>query len=551
MILITLAVGVAATIRQTHIARQQAEAAKAERARAERRFNDVRDLANSLIFEIHDSIQSLPGATPSRRLLLDRAVQYLDKLSQDANGDVNLERELAWAYHRLATVQGDTTQSNLGQVGAAEVSNKKAMALFEAVARANPSNLTDQLNLAMAYRWRAFFDIYEKTGRAEIERALAVTEPLMRTNADNIDLQNERALEYGILADIQDAAGDRLQAIDSYRNVRDLRQQIVARNPAYPGARQGLAKISVMLAHEMGRFGARNEGLKLMTAAIADFEKLLKESDGNPGLVREVSAAEGRRGDIELIQGDISAARKDFSTSQQRIERLARLDPENKMLQSDLWVVQFQDGKALALAGRYAEALPRLEGAFRGYQALHLEADVGPGPPAMQAWIGEAQAGLRNFSGALKNYEAASAGLAADEANFDDARCDLAVIEAKIGGVLLKLGKTSEAKAHFDRALEVAKPDWSIAHSDFPALYAAADAYVGLGDVVTAQGRAAKTIAPSTWQKDACDAYEKGVAVWRHMPTQSRLSGNGYLAIELAEISRRLLNCAGSGPTHP
>src|SRR6267378_5734291 len=136
--LIALVVGVGLTVREARIARQQAEIAKAERGRAEKRFNDVRKLANSLIFEIHDSIQGLPGATPSRKLLLDRAVEYLDKLSQDASGDVDLQRELAWGYQRLAAVQGDTSQSNLGQVGAATASNRKALEMFETVAKMNP-----------------------------------------------------------------------------------------------------------------------------------------------------------------------------------------------------------------------------------------------------------------------------------------------------------------------------------------------------------------------------------------------------------------------------
>ena len=52
-----------------------------ERARAEKRFNDVRQLSDSLIFDVHDAIQNLPGATPARKLLLDRAVQYLDRWS--------------------------------------------------------------------------------------------------------------------------------------------------------------------------------------------------------------------------------------------------------------------------------------------------------------------------------------------------------------------------------------------------------------------------------------------------------------------------------------
>ena len=59
----------------------------------------------------------------------------------------------------------------------------------------------------MAYRWRAFVDIYESVGLAEIHRALAVTEPLMHTSPGKVDLKNERAQEYYILANIQDAVG--------------------------------------------------------------------------------------------------------------------------------------------------------------------------------------------------------------------------------------------------------------------------------------------------------------------------------------------------------
>jgi serine/threonine protein kinase/tetratricopeptide (TPR) repeat protein len=544
MVAMTLAVGVAATVRQARIAHREAEIASSERARAEKRFSDVRELANSLIFEIHDSIQGLPGATPSRKLLLDRAVQYLDKLSQDAAGDINLQRELAWAYHRLATVQGDTTQSNLGEVNAAEVSNRKAMALFEAVAKANPNNVTDQLNLAMAYRGRAFFDIYETTGRAEIDRALAVTEPLLHMSIGNVDLENERAQEEFILAQIQDAAGDRLLAIDSFRNVLDLRQKIVRTNPAYPGIRQGIAKVTVLLAHEIGRFGSRDEGLRLMNIGIADFEALVKETAGDPGMLRELSTAEARRGEVKLMQGDVAAALSDFHRSRQRIERLARLDPENKMLQSDLWADQFHEGRALAVAGRNAEALSVLERAFRGYQSLHLEADVWPGPSLMQAWIGEAQMGSHNYVQALKRFEAAAAGLAEDESHYDDARCDLAMIDTKIGNALLKLGRRREARAHYEKALDRARLAVSLEHNDFPALYAAAEAYAGAGDLATSEAR--NTVdehARTKLWNEASASYEKSLSVWRRILNPSRVSGNGYLSGDPEEIARRLATC--------
>ncbi len=542
VVLLAMSAGVGAMLRGARIARQQAEIARAERGRAEKRFNDVRKLANSLIFEIHDSIQGLPGATPSRKLLLDRAVEYLDKLSQDASGDVDLQRELAWGYQRLAAVQGDTSQSNLGQVNAAQASNRKALALFETVAKMNPHNVTDQLNLAMAYRTRALFDIYEPRGRREIDQALAVTDPLMQTDGNKIEVRNERAQEYYILAYVQDAVGDRLQAVDAFRKARDLRQEILRTNPEYPGIRQGVAKVTVLLAHQIGRFASRDEAIQLMNEGIADYEALAKATGDDAGVVRELSTAEERRGDVELMKGDIGAARADFNRSQKRIERLARLDPENKMLQADLWVAQYHDGRALATAGKYAEALPVLQRAFQGYHALQLEADSGPGPGAMQTWIGEAQAGTHNFTGALKSFEKAATIMAADQTTYDDARCDLAVIETKIGDTVVKMGKLREASATYAKALEIANLTLSLEHKDFPALYAAADAYAGLGDVATVEARQTSHAAQSQQYRKARTAYEKSLEVWKQIPSPSRISGNGYLAGDPHQVALRLGN---------
>lgn len=541
LVVFTLLAGVAATIRQAKIAR-------AERARAERRFNDVRKLANSLVFEIHDSIQSLPGATPTRKLLLNRAVEYLDQLSQDSNGDLDLERELAWGYQRLAAVQGDTTQSNLGQVGAAEASNHKAMALFEAVAKANPHNVADQVNLAMAYRTRALFDIYEPSGRKEIDLAMAITGPLMQTDGTKLEVRNERAQEYFILASIQDAVGDRLQAVDSFRKLRDLWQDILRTNPEYPGIRRSAAKTNVLLAHQLGRFGSRDEAMELMNAGIADYEALAK-TEGNPDAIRELGTAESRRGDVELMRGDLAAARSDFRSAREIVARLARNDPENKMLQSDLWVAEFEEGRALAASGRNTEALPLLRRSFEGYESLHLEADVGPGPGVMQAWIGEAQAASHNLPEALKNYEKAATVLSEDKATYDDARCDLAVVYARIGDILMKMGSLQEASKAYTKALEISNLPLSLEHKDFPALYAAADAYEGMGNVAAAEARRMRDpAAKSKLWNDARAAYKRSLSTWEQIPNPSRFSPNGYPAGDPGRVEQLLL--ALTTPTH-
>ena len=71
---LTLVIGLVITVQQARI--------------AQRRFNDVRSLANSLIFDVHDSIKDLPGSTPARKIIVDRALQYLNVLAQESKGDM-------------------------------------------------------------------------------------------------------------------------------------------------------------------------------------------------------------------------------------------------------------------------------------------------------------------------------------------------------------------------------------------------------------------------------------------------------------------------------
>ena len=539
-VFLALAVGIGATLREAHIARQQAEIAKAERARAEKRFEDVRKWANSLIFEIHDSIQNLPGATPARKLLLDRAVEYLDKLAQDSGGDVNLQRELAWGYQRLAVVQGDTTQPNLDQISTAEVSTSKATALFEAVARANPHNVTDQLNVAMVHRTQAFADIYTPKGRKEIDQAMAFTEPLMQTDGTKVEVKNERALEYQVLASSQDAAGDRTQAVESFRKFLALKQDILRTNPDFRNIRRSIAMATINLAYQLSHVGSRQEALQLMQTGIADYEALVK-ADGSPDVVRELSASQLRLGDVQLMDGNPAAAHASFAQARASEARLLKLDPENKLLQSDLWSLEYDDGRALGSTGKYAEALAAVQRAAQGFEKLHLEGDTGPGAGPMQIWIGEAQAGMRNYPEALKSYQKAVTALTADQGMYDDARCDLATTYTKIGSALLKMGKLREASDAYTKALDTANLTFSLEHQDIAALYPAADAYAGLGDVsATLARKAHDPDQQARYSNDARNWYEKSLSTWRKISNPSHISPDGFLARDPHEVASLL-----------
>src|SRR5205085_1815355 len=97
--------------------------------KAERRFNDIRKIANSFLFEFHDAIENLPGSTPARKLVVSKALEYLDKLAQEAGNDASLQRELAGAYEKVGDVQGNPYKANLGNSSGALESYRKALAI--------------------------------------------------------------------------------------------------------------------------------------------------------------------------------------------------------------------------------------------------------------------------------------------------------------------------------------------------------------------------------------------------------------------------------------
>ena len=161
-----LLVGFAATmaVQTRRIARARHEA-EVQRSRAERRLQDVRKLATSFVFDFHDAIANLAGATAARQLVVSKGLEYLDRLAADSENDRSLQADLADAYDRMSDIQGNPFASNIGDVRASLESTKKATAIREALAR----NLDPQSPEGFAYR-RSLLrlgDAYHATGRSK------------------------------------------------------------------------------------------------------------------------------------------------------------------------------------------------------------------------------------------------------------------------------------------------------------------------------------------------------------------------------------------------
>ena len=135
VVLLALIGGIAATAWEARIANE--------------RFNDVRQLAHAVVFDYHDAIEALPGSTPVRKRLVKDALVYLDKLSRQS-GDTSLQREMVEAYVKIGNVQGNSYNSNLGDMAGALASLRKAVAAGERLVARDAGGL-NQRALASAY----------------------------------------------------------------------------------------------------------------------------------------------------------------------------------------------------------------------------------------------------------------------------------------------------------------------------------------------------------------------------------------------------------------
>jgi tetratricopeptide (TPR) repeat protein len=280
--------------------------------------------------------------------------------------------------------------------------------------------------------------------------------------------------------------------------------------------------------------------MPIINQGIAQFEAIVKEG-GNQDMVRDVAASELRRAQIELMRGNTAAALADIRRAREGTARLAKRDPQNKMLLSDMCDFDFEEGRVLTVTGKAAQGVTLSQRSTQCFVELHLEADTGPGMGLLNAWIAEGQVQLHNLPEALKHFQTAADSLTPDVEKYDDARCDLAMVESKIGNTVLQMGKLDDALAHFRKALAIANLQFSLEHMDPPALYAAADAYAGLGDVATAKARKAKDAATQAMlREDARKAYTSSLSVWKQIPNPSWISGAGYRVGDPKTIARRL-----------
>lgn len=331
LVVLTLGAGLTATL-------YQARRAERQRALAERRFNEVRELAHSVVFKYHDAIERLPGSTPVREMLVKDALSYLDRLSQDAAGDRSLQRELALAYLKVGDVQGKAYSANLGDTAGAIVSYRKALVLLETLARTAPPG--------------------------EVQARLDLRDACLTL-----------AMTLGI-------GGDR-QTVEYVEKARAISEELAREHPEDTSNKLMLARSYVLQSDTTGRLTAA-EHIELFRHAQIIVEELVKQSPANVECLASLGVIYSRLGDHLSRAAKVAAgkeardlyqqAAQDHRLSKEAIQKLLDLDPDNNRYQRLMAIARDNYGEALLAAGETKAALVEIQAAA-GYFEHNLITD--------------------------------------------------------------------------------------------------------------------------------------------------------------------------------
>jgi len=516
---------------------------------AQRRFNDVRSLANSLIFDVHDSIKDLRGSTPARKIIVDRALQYLNVLAQESAGDVGLERELATAYEKVGSVQGDYLQNNLGDTEGALASYKKALAIRKRVA-VQSRDWTDQLALAQSYRLVAhqlWATGDSREGREHINRAIGISEALHDAQPRNPKVLYEVAFDHEVSGEVR-YPGDPLE---NQRVIDDYRKALAAD--------EATLKIQPDDVHTLHGYAVdlRNTGDLLEPTdpkgALQYYEKALEinrdltQKSTEIQYARSVAISYSEIADVYSDLGDYKREALNNKKGLEIYQDLNRADPKNALLRQGLAIAYVNTASAVAKAGNTNESLEYSSLGLEIMRSLVASAPQNSVQKSILAEMlaargtiligaGKPEAAISELDNARSLYESFS------KDGSRDQRTNVAACDVKLGEAALKAGHDAAAAGYFDRALAVVKPLLANESPEPDALYAAADAYMGLGELSRRKAERPDQSGvrrKSNWA-EARSLYAESLSTWGRIEHPSRTSPNGFEVGDPASVAKKL-----------
>jgi len=441
----------------------QARRAERERALAERRFENLRKMSNSISSEIHNAIRDLPGSLPARQLLMTRAVEQLDALAEEAEGNRALQADLASAYQNLGVLPDKPVAERR------EIFLKSA-AMYRRILDDQPNDVNARMQLAQCYFNLADLSRLQSDLAAALDynrQSILLVESVMRDEPGEVKHQVQFwGANYNFALSLYQA-GNAAEAVATLRKVLPVAESLRTNNPTgtdrynYVRPQQTRSVIAESLSYA-GDYENAVEEFEA-TVAVCQIERALKPNDTI--IARNLAITHSRMAAAVEYAGDADTALQHLQTSASMLEKLVAENPKNYDFPTYLAHTEVATGQFFLRRNQAEKAVAHFRRAIELNESI-LAADALRGQNRMEAarsrsnlghalvLTGKSAEGLRHLREAIQFYESANASRTIDallKRHFAEACAYLATALAK--------NKTTEnlaeARASYGQSLEL------------------------------------------------------------------------------------------------
>ena len=345
----------------------QANAARLERDRAEKRFADVRQLSNALLNDIAPKIERLPGALEARGAVVGQSLKYLDSLASESSGDSDLQIELAAAYEKIGDLQGNPTNPNFVEFDEALKSYLKANEIRRNIAAKNPGDAAARQRFAENHR--ILGNIYSQTN--EIENSTANTGAAQRIYQSLVDEQPASAELRLALARAFYDSGLNLQtskkydyAVPYFEKAEELLTSLNAETPVRTKVLRSLGETKAQHASALSWAEQQPQAETAIRQAIEIYERLFENNRDDVAVRSGIWLVYWLASNIYQDQNDKLAfdyASRATDVARETVEK----DQTNPRAKQQLAKSYSTLGERATTIGKSGEALESLEKACR------------------------------------------------------------------------------------------------------------------------------------------------------------------------------------------
>jgi tetratricopeptide (TPR) repeat protein len=445
-------------------AEKERAAAEVERQRANRGFEDVRQLSGKFLLEFHDAIADLPGSTPARKMAVETGLKYFDTVVQEAKGNRDLLEEVARGYVRLGDVQGNPYEANLGDYAGAMRSYQKAAAIRAQISDPSPRFLRDRImgDTKMA-EWimvrgdseeadrilksvvalgqgrpaaqdydvraalaRTYFDMGDLKYRMGVtseclepySKAVEIWTQLAKIGRDPMTEQYGLGVGYSKLADTYTRLERGADAIGYIRKALAIDMPLASADPNNRKRQRKVYLDYMLLANIASADSGKSlmkegEARAAMFAAVEIAERIAAADPNDTRAAMDVRAAQEFLGDVLRHDHDPEGALVHYRRALELVEKIAASGGWSLTIKENLVMAHQRMARGQIDAGRPDEALKHLQEADRNLAAARKDSAAATRWMAWQSDIdrgrGLAYAARKSWPEAIAAYRAAIA----------------------------------------------------------------------------------------------------------------------------------------------